>query len=96
MALSDLRSRENSMRSVEKFTGQHIPYTVPVVTEQRKVYSLSKTNSRFSQRLIQEGYFSLFMRDIKGKWDNGDGSKTGIQPSRLITAFIPRHLLDSH
>ena len=37
----------------------HIPYTVPVVTEQRKVYSLSKTNSRFSQRLIQEGDFFL-------------------------------------
>lgn len=59
VTLSDLRSRENSMRSVEKFTGQHIPYTVPVVTEQRKVYSLSKANSRFSQRLIQEGDFFL-------------------------------------
>lgn len=41
VALSILRSRENSVRSVEKFTGQHIPYTFPIITVQCNVYSSS-------------------------------------------------------
>ena len=38
------------------------------------MYSLSGNTSRFSQRLIQKGFFALFPRDIKGSWiDDDDG-----------------------
>ena len=33
VALFILRSRENSVHSVEKLTGQHTPYTFPIITE---------------------------------------------------------------
>ena len=73
VALFILRSRENSVHSVEKLTGQHTPYTFPIITEQCNGYSLSGNASRFSQRLIQKGGFALFPRDIKGsRIDNDD------------------------
>lgn len=56
VALFILRSRENSVHSVEKLTGQHTPYTFPIITEQCNGYSLSGNTSRFSQRLIQKGF----------------------------------------
>ena len=59
VTLSVLRSRENSVHSVEKLTGQHTPYTFPIITEQCNGYSLSGNTSRFSQRLIQKGFFCL-------------------------------------
>ena len=61
VTLSVLRSRENSMCSVEMFTGQHTPYTIPIITEQCNVYSLSGNTSRFSQRSIQEWDFCLIL-----------------------------------
>ncbi len=74
VTLSVLRFRENSMCSMEMFTGQHTPYTFPIITEQCNVYSLSGNTSRFSQLLIQEwDFFALFPRDIKGnRIDNDD------------------------
>lgn len=74
VTLSVLRCRENSMCSMEMFTGQHTPYTFPIITEQCNGYSLSGNTSRFSQRLIQKGFFALFPRDIKGnRIDDDDG-----------------------
>ena len=37
----------------------HTPYTFPIITEQCNEYSLSGNTSRFSQRLIQKGFFCL-------------------------------------
>ena len=58
VTLHVLRSRENLMCSVEMFTGQHTPYTFPIITEQCNVYSLiGKLLHGFHNRLIQKGGF---------------------------------------
>ena len=80
VALFILRSRENSVHSVEKLTGQHTPYTFPIITEQCNGYSLSGNTSRFSQRLIQKGFFALFPRDIKGSRFINSGSSCYTEP----------------